>query len=719
MLNLKTKLTLTEAVTKSPNLCERFDEEDLCAIGEHVSAGYEADEQSRMRWATRMEAAMDLAMQVVKEKSFPWPGSSNVKFPLVTIGAMQFHSRAYPAIVHGPDIVKYRVTGPDPDGQAYLRATRIGEHMSNQLLEVDQGWEEGMDRLLINLPIVGCAFKKSYYSVAKGHNVSELVLARDFCLDYYAKSVEDCARKTHLIPYYRNQIYEFCVSGVWEDILEESWYQAASTYQPRMQEARQDMRTGSNAPQTDYDTPFLFGEQHCWLDLDQDGYAEPYIVTFCVQSKYVVRIVARWDRMEDIQRNKAGRILRIVPIEYFTKYGFIPSPDNSVYDIGFGLLLGPLNASVDSLINQLIDAGTMATTAGGFLGRGVKIRGGKLTFSPLEWNKVDSTGDDLRKDIVPLPVREPSPVLFQLLGLLVDYAQRIPGTTDIMVGQNIGQNTPAATARSLVEQGSKIYTALFKRVWRCMKMECKKLYILNGKYLPERVSFGDAQTVYREDYLDNPDNMVPSADPTVVSEEARLNRIMLVKGAAASTPGYNLEAVEREWLRALGVEGIGMLYPGPDQVPPLPDAKSQVEAQKLELAKAELQLKQMQLQTETQLAIAELMEQRRVNSAKIVELEARAQSELAGVALAEAGHRIAAFSATLGLLKHHDDSLLRLIGVLNKGMIDGTAATSVPTLSGGPTALPGAMGGMEQPALDAGLPALGGEAEAGIDGAMV
>ena len=127
MLNLRTKITLTDAVTKSPNLCDRFDEEDLCAIGEHVSCGFEADEQSRDRWLRRMEAAMDLAMQVVKEKSFPWPGASNVKFPLVTIAALQFHSRAYPTIMHGPDIVKYRVTGRPHDVPANMLG-RQGRH---------------------------------------------------------------------------------------------------------------------------------------------------------------------------------------------------------------------------------------------------------------------------------------------------------------------------------------------------------------------------------------------------------------------------------------------------------------------------------------------------------------------------------------------------------------------------------------------------------------
>lgn len=688
MLNIQTKITLTEAVTNSPNLCDRFTDEELRSIGEWAWNGYDMDEQSRFKWLRRMEAAMDLAMQVVKEKSFPWPGASNVKFPLVTIAALQFHARAYPAIIHGPDIVKYRVVGEDPNGQLFQRALRISKHMSNQLLEVDTGWEEGMDRLLINLPIVGCVFKKSYFSVSKNSNTSELVLARDLVMDYYAKSVEECARKTHLIPLYRNQIYERCVSGVYRDILDEPWYQQASTYQPRPLEHLQDNREGVTRPRADESTPFLFGEQHCFMDLDHDGYAEPYIVTFEMSSKTVVRITARWDRIEDIEKNKNGRIIRINPTEYFTKYGFIPAPDGSVYDIGFGILLGPLNSSVDSIINILIDTGVMGVTAGGFLGRGVKIRGGKLTFSPLEWQKVDSTGDDLRKDIVPLPVREPSAVLFQMLSLLIDYSNRIPGTTDIMVGENVGQNTPAQTAQTMVEQGGKIYTALFKRVWRCMKSECKKLYILNGKYLPVNSTFGEDGKILREDYLGSPDNIVPSADPMVVSEQARMARINAVKQSAMTTPGYDIQAVEREWLRAMGVEGVSVLYPGADKVPPLPNPKMALEEKKLEG-------KKMQIQADTQLAIAELMEQRQLNAAKIMELQARAAKEMAEAGGVETGHRIEAFNATLGLLKHHDDSLLRLIDTLSKGMKDESGPTSntrgIPSVAGpsGNTGVPG------------------------------
>lgn len=694
MPNLDTSFRLTPAVTNSPNLCDRFTEDDLTALGSWCHEGYLRDEQSRAHWYKRMEAAMDLALQIVQEKSFPWPGASNVKFPLVTIAALQFHARAYPSIVHSNALVKYRVATPDPTGELAARAERLGRHMSNHLLEGDTDWEEGMDRLLLSLPIVGTVFKKTYYSVAKGRPVSEIVPARDLVMDYYAKSAESCARTSHLIPLYRNDVYERCVSGVYRDVTEEPWFRAPSTYQRSVQPTDSDNRRGQDRPASDASAPFMFVEQCCLLDMDQDGYEEPYIITYEMTTRTVVRIVANWDRDLDIERNAQGRVLRINRTQYYTKYGFIPSPDGGIYDLGWGCILGPLNKSVDSLINQLIDAGTMATTAGGFLGRGVKMRGGKFTFSPLEWQKVDSSGDDLRKDIVPLPVREPSPVLFSLLSLIIEYANRIPGTTDVMVGEGVGQNTPAETVRTMVEQGTKIYNAQYKRVWRCMKAELKKLYILFGKYLPEKTSFGEGASISREDYIGNPDFIVPSADPSVVSETVRLQKALALKQAAMTTPGYNLQEVERNYLTALNVDGIERLYPGPDKVPPLPNPRMALEEKKL-------QAKQLQIQTDAQLFMAELMEQRKINAAKIVELHAKAARELAQADGVAAGHRIAAFEAALGAMKQHDDSLMRMIDTISKGMTN-----AAPTQ-------PGGMGRLESAPNDSGLPPMGSEASAG------
>jgi len=617
MLALENHLTLNKATIEATNLCDQFDDGDLDAIGRAVVEGYKKDLESRSRWEKRMQSAMDLALQIQKDKSFPWPGASNVAFPLVTVAALQWHARAYPALVSGNDVVKCRVIGSDPDGKKRAKADRVSTHMSYQVLEEDQSWEEQHDRMLISVPIVGCAFKKSYYSSSKGHNVSELVLAQDLVVNYFAKSVEECDRKTHKFPLSRNEIHEKCVRGVYRDVTEEMWFSGvpAPSTNPGMD--RSDKRTGQTAPQPDDTTPFRGIEQHVNLDLDGDGYAEPYIVTVEESSETVLRIVARFDE-QDVERIR-GRIARIRPIEYFTKYGFIPSPDGGIYDIGFGILLGPLNESVNTIINQLIDTGTMSNTAGGFLGRGIKIRGGNYTFAPLEWKRVDSTGDDLNKNIVPLPVREPSRVLLELLPLLINYTNRVSGANDAMAGENPGQNTPAETTRSMVEQGQKIYNAIFKRIWRSMKEEFKKLFILNARYLPVEQHFGSGEldVVYRQDYMESERSIVPAADPNLSSDTARIQQAMLIKQNSMGTAGYDHEAVERNVLKALKVDGWEAMYPGVQKTGPMPNPKVEIE-------KIKAQIKEMQIKARMSEIAAKIQSDQGLTQAKIELLKAQA-----------------------------------------------------------------------------------------------
>ena len=665
MLKLNATLTLDEKAVQAPNLCDRFDEGDLDAIGNWVFDGYNADKQSRAKWEKRTESAMDLAMQLQKEKSFPWPNCSNIAFPLVTIGAMQFHAKAYPSIIQGTDVVKMRVIGQDPDGMEHDRASRIGTHMSYQVLEEDQPWEEQHDRLLLILAIVGCCFVKTYHAPDLGHNVSELVLAKDLVINYWAKSVDDCGRKTHRVPLSRNDIRERVLSEVYRDVLDEQWYQEPARPQATTQEQRADQRTGAQPTfQPDETTPYYGLEQHCLLDLDGDGYAEPYIIVVEETTKTVLRIVSRVARIEDIDRvgsgPRKGEIISIRGEEYFTKYSFIPSPDGGIYDVGFGVLLGPLNESVNSLINQLVDAGTMSNTAGGFLGRGAKIRGGVYTFTPFGWNRVDSTGDDLRKSVFPLPVRDPSNVLFQLLGLLVNYTNRISGATDTVVGENPGQNTPAQTQQSMIEMGMKIYNAIFKRVWRAMKEEFRKLYILNSLYLSDKVYFGEkVGEIAREDYLGDPNKVVPVADPSITSDGQAMQQAMVLKQLSQSTPGYDWEVVERRLLKALKIDDLDAVYPGPKspKATPIPNPKAALEQIKQQGKQADIQAKKDML-------MAELVETHHINEAKIEELKAKAFKEMQEGGGVEAGHQIAQFNAILGAMKHQNDSIIEQVKVI-------------------------------------------------------
>ena len=364
-----------EELLVSPNIAEMLDDQSLETIGMRSVQEYEMDRTSRQDWEKKMEDSMKLALQVVEAKSFPWPNSSNVKFPLITIAALQFHARAYPALIPGKDIVKCRVNTVDPDGMKQFRAERIENHMSYQLLEQDENWEDQMDKVLITTPIIGCSFKKTYWSQRSKSNVSELVLARDLVVDYWTKSLDTANRITQVIYLTKNDLRERTVRGIYRDI-------DLGQAQPKDPNPVRDQAQGVHPSNDDRDMPYEVLEQHRYIDLDGDGYAEPYIVTVHKDSKKVLRIVANY--FDDSIERVRGSIVFIKPEQYFTKFSFIPSPDGGFYDLGFGVLLGPLNESINTLVNQLIDAGTMSVTAGGFLGRGIKIRGGNQSFAPLE-----------------------------------------------------------------------------------------------------------------------------------------------------------------------------------------------------------------------------------------------------------------------------------------------------------------------------------------------
>lgn len=692
MLNLDHKLTLSEKVARAPNLTGAFGEDDLRRIGLRVREGYLQDLDSRAVWFRRTRAAMELAMQVKPAKSFPWPNASNVAFPLLTIAALQFHARAYPTLFAGPDIVKYRVSSPDPTGELTTRARLVGKYMSYQALTEDEPFEEQHDRLLMAVPIVGCGFIKTRRDAARYCNRSEYVPAEDLVVDYFAKSLDTAHRKTQHVTLYRNQIHERCLRGLFRDITNEGWYAAASA--PTQRSDERDRLIGQHAAMGD-NSALLFIEQHTWLDLDGDGYEEPYIATVEDGSGELVRLVARWESEQDIEKTSRGRVISIRATEQFTKYGLIPSPDGSIYDMGFGGLLGPLNESVDTILNQLIDAGTLATTAGGFLSRGVKMKGGEMAFRPFQWNTVESMGDDLRKGIFPLPVREPSGVLFQLLGLLVNYTQRISGSTDIMTGENPGQNTPAHNMQAMVEQGQKIYSDTFKRMWRSMGQEFRKLYILNGRHLPEQFKFG-VQPMGRELFLDDPAQVLPVADPILVSDSMRSQQAIMIKQSALATPGYDLEAVERNFLEAHHVDQVDRLYPGPAKIPPPPNPKVLIaqEKTKQEGVKEEAKKEMFALQ---------LLEDRRVNDAKILQLEAAAAKLVTDAGDADAAHKLAVLQARIGAFQSVNGAINKRLEIMSKGQANGEQ---------------GSGGRVVEPPSDPSLQEVPGAAPPGSDGGM-
>lgn len=702
---LETHLPLDEALVGSPNLAPRLTEKELAGLGHMVVEDFERDRATRFDWEERMKGALKLALQVAEKKTFPWEGAANVKFPLITIAAMQYQSRAYPALVNGPTPVAARPLAkmpkmrmppmppqqqgqpPDPKAQQAMqafqmkaqqakaqfdqlqdRADAISDHMSYQILEEDEHWEENHDKALLIQSILGCVFKKTYFDPILCHNISECVSPRDIVVDYFAKDIETAPRLTHVIYLSANECYERVTRGVFSEFKKDSPKPEPTLTYAMDQEENE--RMGLVQQPSDHDAPYELLEQHRTLDLDGDGYAEPYTVTVRYDTRQVLRIVPRFTR-ESITVTPSKKLLRIEAICAFTKYPFIPSPDGGFYDLGFGALLGPINETIDSAINQLLDAGTLANAGGGFVGRGFKNKKGEYRFRPGEWKAVDSTGDDLRKNILPIPTPQPSTVLFQLLTLLIEYGEAVAGAVDILQGKNPGQNTPAETSRAMVEQGMKVFNGIYKRTHRAFTQELRKLFRLNTIFLSEQVPYyakaippESARVAKSGLYKDAAVSIRAAADPFYMSDAQRFNQATAVMAAAHQSPGYDLYQVNRYYLEALKVPDVDRFLPdpkGPFAVQPPPNPK---------IVEAQLRSQAMQLkaQLDFKLKLLELVQGAEKQAAEIKLLEAQVVQTLAEAKGVDTGHQIALLEAQIGAAKNKQEGTLQALKILQDMM---------------------------------------------------
>jgi len=649
--NLDNETVLLETT----NITSDIDEETLENIGEHIVQIYKEDLDSRIDWEDRNEEWIKLASQVVEEKNYPWPGAANVKYPLLSTASLQFHARAYPALIPDNRVVKTRVFGKDEDNQKFEKSQRVSEHMSYQLLEENDSWQEDMDRMLYILPITGVAYKKTYFSPLKGINESKLVLPDDLIINYYAEDYER-AIKTHRLYQNENEIYELMASEHYREV------DLDPVEEPSVHEGIEDEIIGIDEPNRSKDfeealddQPYTILEQHTWWDLDGDGYKEPYIITVDEGSKKVLRIVARWEEGK-IQTDARGNIIKIDPTEYFTAYGFFPNPESKIYYQGFGALLGPLNAASNTILNQLIDAGHLSNLQGGFLGKGVRARGGKIRFKPGHWQQLQTTGEDLRKNIYPLPIKEPSNVLFQLLGMLIQAGERLSSVKDIMVGENPGQNQPYATTVAVLEQGMKVFVGIYKRLYRSLSKEYKKLFRLNSLYLDDSTYFNffDSQKVNqigKNDYNSKDIDVAPNADPSIVSEAHKMMKAeSLLQKKAAGLP-LNTEEVTRRVMAVEGHEDLdALLKPDPPREDP------------------EIAFKKMELETNTKIEMQRIQVQITTTQFEAFKDFAQAISHLAKAASTEAQSDQNEFKAMTDYLTTEYANMTDRLSMLQQGL---------------------------------------------------
>lgn len=586
----------------SNNIAELLDEETLLSIAQEVNKGFEYDKESRADWEKSNEDAMKIAKQTAETKDFPWEGCANVKFPLITQAAVDFAAREYPELIKNDRVVRAVVIGKDPDNIKWYRCQRVSKFMSFQLLRLMDNWEESVDKLLHMLPVLGTVFKKTYYDDLNGNVCSDLCHPEKIVVNYNVKSLESAPRITHVLTMTKNDLFSRIRTGIYLDIDYENFYSDNQTKDGYLRDEEE------------------FLEQHCWIDLDNDGYKEPYIVIQHLRTKTIFRILARF---KEIKYNDKKKLLRIIPKEYFTAFHFIMSPDGGFYGVGLGTLLLPLNKSINSLLNQLIDSGTLNNTQSGLIDSKVRMKPGDMSFKGGEYKVVQVSGMNRLADYIsPLPTKEPSPTLFQLLGLLISASRDLVSNTDLLKGKGETQNVPATTTMAMIEQGLKVYNAITKRLFLAQAREYKKIFEINQEYLSNEQYLevlddpdADVSVDFNVDKMD----ITTVSDPASASETQRMARAQVL----LSVPGFDPYAIRYEMLEGMGYDEdkINKFLPKPDpnQPPPPEVQKTMAEIQKIMAETQEVATKAQVLPIQTQLDVAKSAQDQKESDSRIME----------------------------------------------------------------------------------------------------
>jgi len=578
----KVKISIDDILDNRDNVAELLSETLLENLGNQVLDDYTLDRDSMEEWLCTMEAAIKLASQKVTAKSEPWVGAANVKHALILEACIQFSSRAMPELFRDGKIAKSKVVGADPDKQKFARAGRVEKYMNHQLFDEMDDWDEGLDRLLQVLSMMGTVFKKTYYCSVSQQNKSELCLPDKITLHQSTQSLKSARRITHEITLFASDVEERIRAGVF---LSEDYDEVQEGDQPFN------------------DQELIFLEQHRLLDLDGDGYPEPYIVTIHETSKKVARIVPRFTE-KSITYNDELEIAKIDAEQFFSDFHFIHSIDGTFFSYGFGYLLSHATNTINTLLNQIIDAGSLDNLQSGFYGKGARIKGGKISFKPGQWIKADASGVDLKNSIVPLPTKGPSNVLLSLVQFLLDSYYRMVSISDIMSGQVSGSNTTAAEAMAAVEQGMKVMGAVYKRIYRGLRKELKQLYRLNSEYLPEQTYFNvmDSQeAIARSDFEQAGVDILPIADASMSTQLEEITKLRTLVEMLPMIPEMDRRALGRRILVAMRIEDIDQIIQPVDQNQPTPQQQEiaeslnqqadQLQAQERELAIKEGELK--------------------------------------------------------------------------------------------------------------------------------
>jgi len=524
------------------NLAEELPEQEINLIGKELVRAYEDDKSSRKNWEDQYSKGLRMLGVVVEDRQDPFPGASGVHHPLLAEAATQFQARAIAEIFPAGGPVKTQVIGKVTD-KKLDQSQRVQDFMNFQITQEIPDYFNELDQMLFYLALAGSAFKKVYFDNTLDRICSKFVPAEEFVISMENTDLETAERYTQVMKLTRNDIRKHQVSGYYKDIPLSKAETTPGSNDGDMVDQTLQRLEGMTPSMADKIHTVL--EVHTNLDLgeDKNELALPYIVTIDLDSQRVLSIRRNWKEEDSLRRKRT----------YFIHYKYLPGL--GFYGFGLIQMIGGLQHASTGALRALLDSAAFANLNGGFRAKGARIEGGDITVSPGEWVEVEAYGDDLRKSFIPLPFKEPSPTLLQLLGVLTESGRRFASIADAMIGDSAGSG-PVGTTIALIEQGSKVYSAIHKRIHQAQGREFKLIYELNGEYLDDEYSFeviGENKKIRRKDFTASI-SVVPVSDPNIFSQAQRIALAQTGMQLAQASPDIiDVKEATRRFLQALNI----------------------------------------------------------------------------------------------------------------------------------------------------------------------
>jgi len=554
------------------NLAELLPEDITDPIGTELVENYMDYKSSRKEWEQAYTTGLDLLGFKYENRTEPFQGASGATHPVLAEAVTQFQAGAYKELLPAEGPVRTQIVG-NPDREKEAQANRVKDYMNYELMEKMSEYEPEFDQMLFHLPLAGSTFKKIYYDDLLGRAVSKFVPADDLVVPYSATSLEDAEAIIQIIKMSENDLRKQQVNGFYSDIeLQKPQNVTKDEVENKERELEGSKKSGKQ------ETIYTLLECHVNLDLEgfEDKDAElnptgiklPYIVTIDETSRKVLAIRRNYEPT-DPKRNK---------IQYFVHFKFLPG----LGFYGFGLIhmIGGLSRTATAALRQLLDAGTLSNLPAGFKQRGIRVRDEAAPLQPGEFRDVDAPGGNLRDAFMTLPYKEPSTTLLQLMGVVVQAGQRFAAIADMQVGEG-NQGAAVGTTVALLERGSRVMSAIHKRLYAGMKQEFRLLAKVFKTYLPPVYPFdvvGGRREVKQMDFDDRVD-ILPVADPNIFSMAQRISMAQTELQLATSQPQlHNLYQAYRKMYEALGIKNIDQILPPPAPMQPMDPSLEHINA---------------------------------------------------------------------------------------------------------------------------------------------